>query len=205
MNKSFLLALGLSFLFFGCASKNAEVEKEYIIVDAQGKQIRYKPVLGSRGNDNNVTLQMPTVMKIWVAPYINDAGVLITGHDVYAILRDEQFRTGTAVPKARRGYGGTTPTQELPFSLSPYELDRSSMDSDKTIIEFLENGSDLTNADVAETTQKGIRVFDAMEKEAKEKSKKYFDKQKTNQKKNTKSNSSSKSKTTSSKKQNNKK
>lgn len=141
----FLLALP-SFFFFGCASKQGD--EVVVVINSQEKAIRYKPIIGSRNQDSRMGVDLGVVLKGWIAPYKTKTQILVSAHDVYFWVEKPDFIAGTAVPKASRGVGAITPLNKLPFSIAPKDIDRSDIDNDEVIIDFLNNAQNSTNKKV---------------------------------------------------------
>lgn len=141
----FLLFL-ISFFFFGCASKQGD--EIVVVVDSQERAIRYKPIIGSRNQDSRMGVDLGVVLKGWIAPYKTKTQILVAGHDVYFWVEKPDFIAGTAVPKANRGVGAITPLNKLPFSIAPKDIDRSDIDNDEVIMDFLNNAQNSTNGKV---------------------------------------------------------
>lgn len=128
---SSIIFLGI-LLLAGCSSN-----KEIVILNQQDYISRYKPIIGSQNNDARTVINFGVVLKVWVAPYTDEYGVLVSSHDNYVWGDRPDFVPGTAVPKINKGSGIVTPTGSLPFSLSPSEIDRRDLKSDKTINSFI--------------------------------------------------------------------
>jgi len=137
----FLLITFLS----GCASKEVQA-KQQIVSQGEGKtafyeptKFRLKPVIGSRNNDARTVVDMGTLLKIWVAPYKGRNGVLTSSHDIYAWARMPDFVVGEEVPTAPSldDGSGMVYNHKLPASFSSEEVDRSAIQDDKNIQEFV--------------------------------------------------------------------
>lgn len=165
-----ILLIGLSsFVFWGCASSSENVRTQYVIVDKESGEIRYKPIVTSENRDSRVILKLPKVLKVWIAPYVNESGLLVSGHDVYTVLESHKFVSGTQAHYGRT-YGATSPVGDLPFSISPYEIDRSDLESDKVIIDFLDNADNASEGSVMNKVNRSVR-FEEIKQEDIEKKK----------------------------------
>ncbi|RDU55060.1 hypothetical protein CQA49_00845 [Helicobacter sp. MIT 00-7814] len=133
MQKQIILAVLLLLGLSACSSK-----KEVIIVNQQDYVSRYKPIIGSRNNDARTVIDFGVVAKLWVAPYKDQHGVLVAGHDIYVWLERPDFIPGSAVPSVpASGKSIPTQTSSLPFSLSPNEIDRSDLSNDANIQQYV--------------------------------------------------------------------
>lgn len=138
---SVLLVVFLS----GCANKEATLQKQSAD-QGEGKmgfyeptKFRLKPIIGSRNEDSRTVVDMGTLLKIWVAPYKGRNGVLTSAHDIYAWARMPDFIVGEEVPTAPSldSGSGMVYNHKLPASLSSEEVDRSAIQDDKNIQEFV--------------------------------------------------------------------
>jgi len=136
MRIGFYLLLG-GLLLAGCVSKEEVVTHHVIEVETpKPYQFELKPNIGSRNDDSRTVVDMGVVMKIWVKNYKNRQGNLIASHDLYAWARKPDFLVGEDLPP-RRNTSLVTPVQKLPFMLTGEEIDRSDIQNDEVIKEYV--------------------------------------------------------------------
>lgn len=130
--------------FSACSSK-----KEIILLDKEAYVSKYKPIIGSRNNDVRTILDMGMAVKVWVAPYKDQYGVLVAGHDIYVWLERPDFIPGTSVPQIDGDNKGI-PNQvgKIPFTLSPEEIDRSDLKNDATIQKYVNETYDSSSGSI---------------------------------------------------------
>lgn len=157
---SILCILGLV-LFAACSSK-----KEIIILDKENYTSKFTPIIGSRNNDVRTILDMGMAVKVWVAPYKDQFGTLVAGHDIYVWLERPDFIPGTAVPQIDGDNKGI-PNQvgRIPFTLSPEEIDRSDLKNDKAIQDYVNETYKNTPSGIMEKIHKQNQAIEA-EREA---------------------------------------
>lgn len=152
----FLTALIVTFIS-GCASKEAVPQKQNAS-QGEGKmafyeptKFRLKPIIGSRNEDSRTVVDMGTLLKIWVAPYKGRNGVLTSSHDIYAWARMPDFVVGEEVPTAPSidSGSGMVYNHKLPASLSSEEVDRSAIQDDKNIQEFVNGFSKFVEKELS--------------------------------------------------------
>lgn len=142
-----ILLLGIIGLA-GCSQKEVK-----IILDQQVSSPKYRPIIGSGNNDARTIIDYGVVLKIWVSPYKDVDGTLIAAHYEYVWVDRPDFVPGSAVPQVSSGGGVITPTGYLPFSISPDEIDRSDIKSDRVINKFNIQDSQNTNKRILEKIQ----------------------------------------------------
>lgn len=141
-----LVFISVIAFFTGCSHK---VIYETAIIDQQMYQSKFKPLIGSRNNTSRTIIDFGVVATIWVAPYKDQYGTLIAGHDIYVWLERPDFIAGSSVPTINGNNKGI-PTQmgRLPFSISPSEIDRSDLSNDENIQEFVNQSYKNTDKSV---------------------------------------------------------
>ena len=147
MQKQLIILLSASILLFtGCGSK---IIYETAVVDQRAYQSRFKPIIGSRNNTARTIIDFGVVATIWVAPYKDQYGTLIAGHDIYVWLERPDFIPGSSVPTVNGSNRGI-PTQlgKLPFSISPEEIDRADLSDDENIGKFINESYKNTDGSV---------------------------------------------------------
>ncbi|PAF46329.1 hypothetical protein BKH46_08050 [Helicobacter sp. 12S02634-8] len=175
----FFIGIASMLFLLGCSSR------EIVVLNQQDYQSRYKPIIGSQNNDARTVIDYGVVLKIWISPYKDRYGVLIAGHDNYVWVRRPDFVPGSTVPQVNQSSGVITPTRKLPFSISPREIDRADLKSDKVINDFINESYKNTNNRVMNKIKKdtsNIKNTKAKTKQTKTAPKK------TTQTKNTKTN-----------------
>jgi len=101
-------------------------------------EFRMKPIIGSRNLDARTSVDMGVVLKIWVAPYKSRSGFLTSSHDLYIWGRRPDFITGEELPQGIRKNRGLLYRGKIPFVLTDSEIDRSNIQNDKNIQNFIE-------------------------------------------------------------------
>lgn len=146
MNKMFVFIF-VVLVLAGCSTR------EIIVVDQQKYVSRYRPLIGSQNNDARTIIDYGVVLKIWIAPYKDKYGSLISSHDNYVWADRPDFVPGSAVPQIKSDSGITTPNSKLPFSVSPKEIDRGDLKSDEVINEFINQSYKNTKSSILQRIQ----------------------------------------------------
>jgi len=84
------------------------------VTSANDLSVVYKKqgsVLQTRTNVGNLIRDYGQIQKVWVAPYVNKKGNLVTAHELFVVIRNPQWIVGEKYPKSlSRTKAGVIPT-----------------------------------------------------------------------------------------------
>jgi len=72
------------------------------VTTANDLSVMYKkqgPILQTRTNVGNLIRDYGEIQKVWIAPYVDKKGNLVTAHEIFVVIRNPQWVVGEKYPK----------------------------------------------------------------------------------------------------------